>query len=205
MLDIALSDHQGIYCTRKCLKQKFRKHKYIQIRSTRNYSLWIEKLRSLEYPDYSGFDDVDIAYSHFMDRTSVAINEIAPFKSMCVKGSTREWVDEEVLEAINTRNKVFQKFKQSKSYDDNARYKKSRNDVQNIIKRKKKDFISNKLTENIGKPKVLWKTLKKIGASTKEQSMSTICLKKDGKIEFDTKTICGIFKDFFVSLATNLS
>ena len=117
----------------------------------RNYSkaLWIEKLRSLEYPDYSGFDDVDIAYSDFIDKTSLAINDIAPFKSVCVKGSTSEWVDDEFLEGINTRNKLFQKFKQSKSYDDNTRYKKAWNDVQNIIKRKKKNFISNKLKENI--------------------------------------------------------
>ena len=129
----------------------------------KNYSkpLWLEKLKSVQYPDYSCYDDVDIAYTDFIDRTTKAINEIAPFKQLCVKASTSEWVDEEVLQAINIRNKLFQKFKKSKLYDDNQNYKKARNHVQNLVKSKKRNFFATKLTENAGKPKELWKTLKK--------------------------------------------
>ena len=88
-------------------------------------------------------------------------------------------MDDEVLEGINRRNKLVQKFKRSELYDDNGNYKKAQNDVQNLIKNKKKNFFSNQLTENAGKPKELWKTLRKLGAPSKEQSMSTISLEKD--------------------------
>ena len=206
VLDVSLSDHQAIYFTRKALKQKSSTHKYITIRSMKNYSkpLWLDKLKSLQYPDYSNYDDVDTAYADFIEKTSTAISEIAPFKKLCVKASTSEWVDEEVLEGINKRNKLFQKFKRSGLYEDNANYKKARNDVQNLIKNKKRNFFSNKLTENIGKPKELWKTLRKLGVPSKEQSTSTISLKRDGEIRFDSKSICKIFKDFFANLSTNL-
>ena len=206
VLNVSLSDHQAIYCTRKVLKQKFNKHKYIEIRSMKNYSkpLWLEKLKTVQYPNYSGYNDVDIAYTDFIDRTTKAINEIAPFKQLCVKGSTSEWVDEEVLQAINSRNKLFQKFKKSKLYDDNQNYKKARNHVQNLVKSKKRNFFTTKLTENAGKPKELWKTLRKLGVPSKEKSMSAISLKKDGKIVFDTKSICEIFKMFFANLSSNL-
>ena len=206
VLDVSLSDHQAIYCTRKFLKQKFNTHKYIQIRSMKNYSkrLWLEKLQSLKYPDYSSYDDVDVAYSDFIDKTVKAINEIAPFKQLCVKGTTSEWVDEEVIEGINKRNKLFKKFKISGSYDDNAKYKRARNHVQDLIKSKKRNFFSAKLTENAGKPKELWKTLRKLGVPSKEKSMPAISLKKDGKVIFDSKSICRIFKDFFANLSTNL-
>ena len=206
VLDISLSDHQAIYCTRKFLKQKFNSHKYIEIRSMKNYSkdLWVEKLQSLQYPDYSNYDDVDIAYEDFIEKTTKAINEIAPFKKICVKGSTSEWMDEVVLEGINKRNKLFRKFKVSGLNDDNAAYKAARNHVQNLIKSKKRNFFSAKLTENVGKPKELWKTLRKIGVPSKEKSMAAISLKKDGKTIFDPKSICEIFKDFFANLSTNL-
>ena len=67
----------------------------------------------------------------------------------------------EVLEGINRRNKLFQKFKRSGLYDDNVNYKKARNDVHNLIKNKKR------------------KTLRTLGAPSKVQSMSTFSLKKE--------------------------
>ena len=206
VLDVSLSDHQAIYCTRKMLKQKFNTHKYIKIRSMKRYSkpLWLQKLRSLQYPDYSSYDDVDAAYSDFIEKTITAIDEVAPFKQICVKGSTSEWMDEEILQGINRRNKCFQKFKKSGLHEDNLNYKSARNHIQNLIKSKKRNFFSTKLTENAGKPKELWKTLRKLGVPSKEHSMSTISLKKDGKILFDSTSICEIFKDFFANLATDL-
>ena len=206
MLDVAISDHQGIYCTRKFLKQKCKGHKYINIRSMKNYSqvLWQEKLKSVQYPDYSKYSDIDLAYSNFIEKTEKAINEIAPFKKLCVKGDTSEWVDDEVLKAINARNKFFKTFKLSRSYNDDLQYKRSRNYVQNIIKSKKRNFFTTKLSENVGKPKELWKTLRKLGLPSKERPISAMSLKKEGNVVFDGKSICEILKDFFSNLATNL-
>ena len=59
------------------------------------------------------------------------------------------------LEEIRTRDKLFRKFKTSKSHTDNINYKKTRNRLQDMIKRKKRNFVSLKLTENISKPKEL--------------------------------------------------
>ena len=123
---------------------------------------------------------------------------------MCVKASNSEWVDDAVLEGINGRNKLFQKFKRSGVYADNVNYMKARNDVQNLIKNKKRNFFSNKLTGNASTPKELRKTLRKLGVPSKEQSMSTLSVKKDGKMLFDSKSICERYKDLFANLSTNL-
>ena len=50
--------------------------------------LWLEKLKSLQYPDYSSCENVDTAYSDFIEKTTTAMTEIAPFKPLCVKAST---------------------------------------------------------------------------------------------------------------------
>ena len=88
----------------------------------KNYSkpLWLEELKSLQYPDYSSYENVDTAYSDFIEKTTTTINEIAPFKQLCVKASTNEWADGEVLEVTNRRNKLFQKFKRTGLYNDNV-------------------------------------------------------------------------------------
>ena len=50
-------------------------------------------------------------------------------KEICVKNDTAEWVDEEVLDGFKTSDKLFRKFKKSRSNMDNINYKKTRNQL----------------------------------------------------------------------------
>ena len=56
------------------------------------------------------------------------------------------------------------------------------------MKRKKKNFVADKLNQNIGKPKELWKSLKSLGLPSKQMSSSSLCLEKDENLSFDRKT-----------------
>ena len=73
-----------------------------------------------------------------------------------------------------------------------------------MIKQKKSQFYKEKLKENIGKPKGLWKALKSLGLPFKKITISNICLKKDNKICFDDKANANTFKEFFCNLASDL-
>ena len=81
------------------------------------------------------------------------------------KGSkqTLKWFDEEVLENINTRDKLFKKFKKSRLHIDKELYKNAKYNTLKLITAKKRAFFDDKLSENIGKPKELWETLKSLG------------------------------------------
>ena len=94
----------------------------------KNYSKdkLIEGLSRCDFPNYSTFTDINNAYSDFIERTSEVINKIAPMKVICVKNNTAELVDEEVLDGIKTMDKLFRKFKKSRSNIDNINYKKTR-------------------------------------------------------------------------------
>ena len=50
----------------------------------------------------------------------------------------------------------------------------------------------------------LWKTLNSLGLPSKKNSSSTICLKKNGEIQFDPKVNAEVFKDFYSNLASDL-
>ena len=87
---------------------------------------------------------------------------------------------------------------------DHVNYRKSRNQVKNLIKRKKGNYIKEKLTENIGNSKELWKTLKKLGLPSKKEGQAKICLVKEGNVLFDSKSNAETFKNFYAYLAMNL-
>ena len=60
----------------------------------------------------------------------------------------------------NTKDKLFRKFKKSKLNVDEILYKEARNTMQALIKDKKRNLLQEKLSENKGKPKELWKIIK---------------------------------------------
>ena len=121
-----------------------------------------------------------------------------------MRGSTQEWMDEEVLEGIRIRNKLLSKFKRTKTHTDHVNFRKARNNVLSLIKKEKKNCVVGKLNENIGKPKELWKSLKSLGLPSKQDKPSKTCLKTDGEHCFDDKINSNVFKNFFSNLATEL-
>ena len=206
VLEIGLSDHQIIFCTRKTKKLKTNTNTFIKIRSLKNYTkeIFLEKLSKIQFPDFSTFIDVDEAYSNFLDKVMKIIDEIAPYKEICIRNNSEEWVDEEIFEGIRVRDKLYKKFKNTRLHTDHVKFKNARNRLQEMIKRKKRNFVTNKLKETIAKPKELWKTLKSLGLPSKKRGNAKVCLKNNGNISFDPKENANIFKTFYENLASGL-
>ena len=104
------------------------------------------------------------------------INKIVPSTEIRIKNNNQDWCDREAADLIHVREKLFLKFKKSKLCIDEEIYKKNSKQVQNLIKKKKRDFL---------------------GLSSKVASESKICLKDKNEIVFDDTKNCSIFKSFF--------
>ena len=109
VINVGVSDHQLIFCTRKISRIKTGgDHKYLNFRSLKNYTAdyYKETLKQVDFPNYENFGDVNEAYSNFFQKLMTVIDKIAPYKSKQVKGNTQKWFDGEVLEKLNLRNNV---------------------------------------------------------------------------------------------------
>ena len=176
VIDVGLSDHQLIYCTRTILRTKFNMHNQIRVRSLKNYTpeFFREELTKINFPDYNIFSNVNIAYLDLVSKILSVVDKIAPFKDLRVKNKTRDWFDDEVTEAIQLREKRLKHFKYLCLHEE--LYKEAKYHVMKLMKEKKIQFYTDKLKENIGKPKQLWKALKSLGLPSKKRSISNICL-----------------------------
>ena len=65
IIDVGLSDHQLVFCTRKIYWIKRGTHRQIKFRSFKHYSadLFKETLTSMNFPNYQNFNDATEAYS----------------------------------------------------------------------------------------------------------------------------------------------
>ena len=112
-INVGVSHHQLIFCTRKISKIKTGgAHKYLNFCSLKNYTAdyYKDALQQVDFPNYRNFGDVNEAYSNFFQKLMTVIDKIAPYKSKRVKGNTQKWFAGEVLEKLNLRNKLFKKF-----------------------------------------------------------------------------------------------
>ena len=206
VIDIGLSDHQMIFCTRKHTRPKSNTHSVVKYRSFKNYSKeqFKNHLVDINFPNYEAYTDIDLAYNDFYNKLMPLIDTLAPIKESRIKSDSQPWFDCEIAEKISIRDKLLKKYKKSRLHIDNDLYKSAKNDVQILIKNKKKSYFQDKLEENVGKPKKLWKILTSMGLNKKIPSSSNICLEFNNKKTFDCKTNAEIFKGFFSNLATDL-
>ena len=80
------------------------------------------------------------------------VDKIASYRNKWIKENTQKWVDSEVWEKLNARDKLFKKFKKSRLNIDKELYKKAKYDASKLITTKKQAFFKEKLSEMIGKP-----------------------------------------------------
>ena len=125
-------------------------------------------------------------------------------RKMKVRNNSEEWMDGEIYEGIRGRDKKFKLFKRTRLRSDFENYKTSRNNLQNLIKRKKKAYVTQRLDANIANPKKLWTDLKKLGMPPKKEKQQKICLGENSQLIFDNKEISEKFKSFYCSLSDSL-
>ena len=83
------------------------------------------------------------------------INKISPYKTKRMKGNTQKWFDGEVLEKLNSRDKLFQKLKKSRLHTDKELFKNAKYEELKLITTKKQAFVKEEISESIVKPKEL--------------------------------------------------
>ena len=198
VIDLRLSDHDLIYCTRKTSLPNSYKHNEIFLRSMKRYSTekFLEILREIVFPNYLTYTCVNDAYSDNIFRFVGAINFITPEKRIRVKANSKPRFDNEVVSAMQ----IQEKFKHSGLETDKYHFKVTKMHLQKMILKKKKSYFEQELGKNRNKPKELWKALKSLSLSSDKARKSKISLKKGGTIQFEALEDANTFKRFYSEL-----
>ena len=143
MLNVKLPDLQLIYRARKITRIKRGGHKQIKFPSFKIYTIdsYKKALAEINFPEYKDFDNVNDAYSNFIQKLMEVIDKVAPIKNKRIKRNSQEWFDSVISEKLIIWDKLFQKYEKNKLQVDNEIYKSARYSVQNLIAKKQKFFF----------------------------------------------------------------
>ena len=71
----------------------------------------IDSYEKINFPEYKNFDNVNDAYSKFIQKLVEVIGKVALVKNKRIKGSFQEWLDSEISEILIRLDKLFKKYK----------------------------------------------------------------------------------------------
>ena len=123
-------------------------HKTIKIRSLKNYSAldFLTKLRNTNWANVTECNNVNDAWSKFKQIFTNILDEIAPIKQIRIKVRTEPWMNNELLELINERDKTLTLSNKDKGNTLlREKFNMLRNKVQREVKKVKSSYFHNKI------------------------------------------------------------
>ena len=160
VLDILLSDHNLIYCTRKKIPTKFTYAKY-EGRSYRNYDPIVLQnfMSTLDWTQFWEFDNPGDCWKFIINKVEYILNVMCPIKLRSNRINNNPWLSDEILECIREKNVAWKRAKKSGSPQDLETARILRNRVKTIIRRAKSDFVQDYLENDIISLKKFWEKI----------------------------------------------
>ena len=206
-LDVNLSDHEMIFVTRKHVSKpkmasKFTGRSYINF----NEDLFLETLGEKDWEPLYHAVNPNVAWSIMKNNIQATIDTMCPIRSFNIKQMKDPWISNEILEAIHDKDRLLSKAKRTNNQYDWIVARRRRNEVKNMTKHAKSNFIKDNLNEYQNDSKKFWKSLSDILPSKSTKNLQKIFLKDSSNNQIiDDKIAANMMNDFFTSIGPNLA
>ena len=163
-------------------------------------------LLSADWSSVLSSDNVIDAWERFKSIFMSVVNNISPINEVRIKQGTEPWINAEILQSINDRDRAFKVFKGDKSEQNFSTFKDLRNKTQTLIYNAKKNFFQSKLETSNKDSKSLWRSLKELGMPSKKGKASSVSigLNIGGEVCFEKGAVAEKINSFYTTAASKL-
>ena len=208
VLDLSLSDHQGVFFIRgRPTGGRGSRVENQRKRAMKGYSKdrLCNELRDIDWTPVYLATDVNMALENFYTMFLLVIDIIAPYREYRPRHDSAPCMCGEILAGIKRRDMLFAKFKRNRSNENLYRdYCSQRNKVQRDVKFAKSDYFRRKIDESGKDSGKLWRQLGSLGYSKKGKGESSIVLESEGTTFFSVADVSDVFNRFYTSVAAKL-
>ena len=163
LLDWNVSDHIGIFVTRKKIKIENSKIKF----KGRSYKNYIKEdyqwdIINENWNDFYNLDDPNEAWNHYKSIITNKIDTSCPIQEFKINEKRDPWISNELLERILDKNKLLKKARKSDKFEDWKVAKLSRNLVNKELANAKQDFLLDVQNRYVKDSKKFWQSISRI-------------------------------------------
>ena len=205
--EVSMSDHYMVYCIRKFNGAVEKDHKMIKTRKMKNFN------EDAFLADVSGIcweqmltetDDINTLVNNWSNLFSLIIDKHAPITEMRVSEKYCPWIDKDLRDLMQTRDKLRKAASKRKSQFLMDSYRQVRNKVNSRNIQLKKQYFTDKISACQGNMKESWKAVNEL-LNKRSKSSNIKCLKEAGNETVHTKGISDAMNNFFCSIGKELA
>ena len=152
-LNLGLSDHEGIYVTRKHVIAKKEKMEFFG-RSYKNYNKddFCEYLLNIDWNPVIELNEPEAMWNATLHLVHIFLNETCPLRIYNVREFLNPWMTGDLIAAIHDKNELIRKAKQSGKSKEWIAARKARNRTNKLVNKAHQDFIMLELDHNKDDP-----------------------------------------------------
>ena len=202
VMSVGISDHSLIYVN---LKEKVECSKAgpITFRSFKKFdsSKFLSEGSKLTWNSFFDNDDIEYLWDQFKLKFTQLCNAHAPKISVRKKAKCSPWINEEYITLSRERDFLKKKFDETRNKSYWLEYKKSRNALNNLNKKLKKQYFFNQFNTYVGDSKMTWKILNEFSPRTMNSKLE---LRIDEEIISDPLSVANAFNEHFTTPVINI-
>ena len=103
--------------------------------------------------------DPNLQWEIMLDAILNILSIMCPFKKVFARKTVTPWLSQEIYSAIREKKILVKKYRQTRNQDDLRKMKITRNNLNTMIERTKRNFIKNSLKRNTKNPKKFWRII----------------------------------------------
>ena len=211
ILKLDISDHFPIFLIAKTEKKMTPEGK-VQITkrliNNKTKKKFKNALQEITWDDAINSKQTDSAYEAFFNKFTSLYDKIFEKFAVTVKSKTLKnpWITKGILKSSKTKQRLYDKFLKSKTYEHEISYKNYRKLFESIKQRAKSQYYSKMILHYKDNIKKTWQIMKEVIGKGKlvNNSLPKHLILNNRNI-FDQKTIANSFNEYFVNVEPNLA
>ena len=206
ILDLNISDHLAIFCTRKKIPERGNKKEFIG----RSYRAYVKEdfqgnLINLDWGPFYEATDPILCWDIMENNIRLEIDRMCPIKQFKTAASKDPWITNEVLEEIRDKDLALKKARRSGKDEDWAFARNERNRVGRLVEVARKEFFEEEQRNSRGDPKRFWRNVASVIPNNKKDKSDITLVDNLSNTKVKLDETSNYINDFFANIGVNLA
>ena len=137
--------------------------KYFRFENETNLAKLCQKLMEYDWTDIVNLSDVNEAYNNFLNTYTHLYNMCCPLtKCKNKENKNKVWMTKGLVNACKKKSMLYKEFLKNRNKETEAKYKKYKNKLINILRKVEKDYYHRLLTDSKDNIRQTWTIINRI-------------------------------------------
>ena len=199
---LGISDHSLIYLIRKSNCQVINTNFPVAMRQFKNFNdeEFLNDLRQVDWTEVNLLNDPNDMWSDWLSKFSAILDIHAPFSNKRLRCKKSPWINSLLIQKMRERDS---------NHNPNdlvwSQFKKAPNEVNNLVKKAKRDYFMTQINTAKRNPKNTWRLINELTSRKTSVNSNVKVIKQEGVTLTNSADIANTFNNYFTTIGDNLA